>query len=369
MATIEVDERFANTLQVLRPLTQEEREIARDNARNAIIGTPPDRKHFVHAAARKFPAYVQWIILTLCSVVLIAAFLPSAIRLHHIGVQTFMHAISDAPSLTVAGWSVVLLAETGQLVFTLALAVLDAQRSQRLMLYGGAALCTAVALVGNVQLAQPALQSEAFAWLEAVAPPLVVLATAHVLKHQMLHGIEQRYKDEREYQIALTQWKQRSAAPEQDASWRKRYANALRDGIRKANNRSERGRNALHVLTLQDWYALVEREMQADEWYVAGAQQADAAQVQQIQRLHELEAHNANLQDAIERLQSERTAPSYTGNTTGEIATEAEGALHSATCPHCGYAVSKATKRAASNAMAAHLKGCKARSSAMAGVQ
>lgn len=361
MAQIEIDSGLAHALQVLRPLTQEERELARENARNAIIGTPPDRKHFAHAAPSKFPAYVQWIILTLCIVLLIAAFLPSAIRLHHIGVQTFMHAISDAPSLTVAGWSAVLLAETGQLVFTLALAVLDANRSQRIMLYGGAALCTCFALVGNVQLAQPASQAEAFAWLEAIAPPLVVLVTAHVLKYQMLHGIEQRHATEREYQVALMQWKQRSALPEQDASWRKRYANALRDSIRKANNRSDKGRNALHVLTLQDWYALVEREMQADEWYLQGAQQADAAHLQQVQRLHELESHNANLQDAIERLQSERTASSYAGNHTGEIATEDAGAMHSATCPHCGYAVSKPTRRAASNAMAAHLRGCKER--------
>lgn len=356
-------------METLRPLTQEERDAARENAQRAVIGTAPDRARFMHSMQSKYPLYARLSVTLLCVVLLIAAFLPSAIRLHHIGVQTFMHAIADGASLTVAGWSAVFLAETGQLVFTLALAMLDANRSQRAMLYGGAALSTFFALVGNVQIAQPMMQAEMFAWLEAVTPPLVVLATAHVLKHQILHSIEMRYATEREYQAALAAWKLRAQSPEQDAAWQQRYANALRDAIRKANARSERGKQGLAQLQRGDWYMLVQREMQADAWFSSASDSEHEVQVQRVQKMHQLETQNAQLQDAITRLQSVHSAQmdraAYAGNHTGEIALHTDGEMHTAMCPHCGFTTQKATPRAASNALAAHLRRCKARESAM----
>jgi hypothetical protein len=348
-------------LQIIRPLTQEERDAARENAQRAVVGNAPDRARFLHSAQSKYPLYARLGVTALCMVLLIAAFLPSAIRLHHIGVQTFMHAISDGASLTVAGWSAVFLAETGQLVFTLALAMLDANRTQRAMLYGGAALCTVFALVGNVQLAEPMQQAEMFAWLEAITPPLVVLFTAHVLKHQMLHSIEMRHASERDYQAALDVWKVRASAPEQDAAWMQKYANALRDAIRKANQRSASARQALTQLQRGDWFVLVQREMQADAWYTSASESQHEVQMQRLQEMERLQVQNENLQDAIKRLQSERSSNGHTGNHTGEIAIEQDGEMHSATCPHCGFTAQKRTPLAARNALAAHLRRCKMR--------
>jgi hypothetical protein len=42
------------------------------------------------------------------------------------------------------------------------------------------------------------------------------------------------------------------------------YANALRDAIRKANNRRK---DVLASLNTGDWRSLVYRELQADNWY------------------------------------------------------------------------------------------------------
>lgn len=346
-------------LQQIRPLTQEERESAKEAARAVLIGTPPDRKRFTTSTHSKYPLLVRATITAFCMVLLVVAFLPSAIRLHHIAIEAFMHAITDSASLTVAGWSAVFFAETGQLVFTLALAVLPARKRERIMLYSGALLSTAFALVGNVQLAEPMNQVGAFAWLEAIAPPVIVLITAHVLKGQMLDSIEARHIANRAFMEASDAWKARTQNPEADANWTKRYANALRDAIRKANHRAERGRNALMQLKQGDWYFLVQREIAADEWFVQGAQSDVQLQQERMMQLERLQIENANLQEAVARLQ---TAPaSYNGHNTGEIAIVQNAEMHEAVCPHCGYAVEKASARAASNALAAHLRGCKAR--------
>jgi hypothetical protein len=41
-----------------------------------------------------------------------------------------------------------------------------------------------------------------FAWLEAIAPPIIVLATAYVIKEQILEAIEVRHANEQAFQAA-----------------------------------------------------------------------------------------------------------------------------------------------------------------------
>jgi glycogen synthase len=88
-----------------------------------------------------------------------------------------------------------------------------------------------------------------FAWLESIAPPLLVLSTAYVLKEQLLDAIETRHANERAYQEAVNLWQSATADPESHPHWMQFYANALRDAIRKANNRRK---DALAELTTTD---------------------------------------------------------------------------------------------------------------------
>jgi hypothetical protein len=84
----------------LRPLTQEQRQGARKNAREGVlraIGPKPAREHFNQST-------------------------PSAIRLYVIGSQTFGQAVSNDVAMTAVGFATVLSAEVGQIVFSLALA-------------------------------------------------------------------------------------------------------------------------------------------------------------------------------------------------------------------------------------------------------
>jgi hypothetical protein len=253
----------------IKPLTQEERQLARSAAQEAVmreVGERPDRAHYNQHAAYRYPPLVTKLISGLCIALLLAAFTPSAIRLYVIGSQTFGAAVPYELAMIAVGIATVLTAEVGQVVFSLALATLGTSKGARRLLYTSMGIATAIALVGNVQVALPGHVESPFAWLEAIAPPLLVLSTAYVLKEQMLDAIEQRHANERAYQEAVNEWQRATVNPAAHPRWMQFYANALRDSLRKANARR---REAIETLTHADWRALVYRELQADDWYSA----------------------------------------------------------------------------------------------------
>jgi hypothetical protein len=137
-------------------------------------------------------------------------------------------------------------------------------------------LATAIALTGNIQIGLVKHADSPFAWLESIAPPLLVLSTAFVLKEQLLETVEHRHLTERTYQNALGEWQKATANPEAYPQWSQFYANALRDALNKANNRRQ---EMLASLTTADWRALVFRELQADHWY--SESQLDSARMQE----------------------------------------------------------------------------------------
>jgi hypothetical protein len=253
----------------IKPLVQEERQSARAAAQQAVIrqvGEHPVRAHFDRYTASRYPPAVTRLITLLCIVLLLAAFTPSAIRLYVIGSQTFGVAVPDALAQVAVGIATVLTAEIGQVVFSLALATLGTSPGTRRLLFVSMGIATAIALVGNVQVALPGHVDSPFAWLEAIAPPLLVLSTAYVLKEQLLESIEVRHANERAYQEAVSAWQLATIDPESHPGWLQYYANALRDALRRSNARR---REALEALTTADWRALVERELQADDWFSA----------------------------------------------------------------------------------------------------
>jgi hypothetical protein len=141
-------------------------------------------------------------------------------------------------------------------------------------------IATIIALTGNIQIALPGYTHSPFAWLEATAPPLLVLSTAYVLKEQLLEAIEHRHTTERTYQVALNEWHKATIHLENHPQWSQFYANALRDTLSKANNRRQ---ETLAALTTADWRALVHRELQTEHWYEAP--EKDIAPVRMMQEM------------------------------------------------------------------------------------
>lgn len=265
----------------IKPLTQEQRQNARALGQQAVVrevGDCPLRENFDRHTVSRYPPSVTRLINVLCIVLLLAAFTPSAIRLFVIGSQTFGAAVPTNLAMVAVGIATVLTAEIGQVVFSLALATLGTTPSARRLLYTSMGIATAIALVGNVQVALPGHHESPFAWLEAIAPPLLVLSTAYVLKEQLLESIEMRHANERAYQEAVNLWQASTANPESHPNWMQFYANALRDAIRKANNRRK---DALASLTTADWRALVYRELQADNWYSTPIKETPITEIQE----------------------------------------------------------------------------------------
>lgn len=259
----------------LRPLTQEQRQTARQAAQQAVIrsiGSRPARDQFAHHAVSNYPPTVTRLISLLCIILLLAAFTPSAIRLYVIGSQTFGQSVSNAVAMTAVGLATVLSAEIGQVVFSLALATLGTSQSSRRLLLASMALSTILALTGNIQISLPGHTDSPFAWLESITPPILVLSTAYVLKEQLLESIERRHANERAFQAALTDWQVATVNPEAHPQWSQFYANALRDALRKANNRRQ---ETLSQMMLDDWHRAVTHEMRADVWFVALAPDED----------------------------------------------------------------------------------------------
>lgn len=91
------------------------------------------------------------------------------------------------------------------------------------------ALATIISLVGNVQITLPGHENSPFAWLESLAPPIIVLATAYVIKEQILESIEIRHANEQSFQTALAEWRVLTVTPEYHPLWRQVHANALQD--------------------------------------------------------------------------------------------------------------------------------------------
>jgi hypothetical protein len=161
------------------------------------------------------------------------------------------------------------------------------------------AITTILSLVGNIQISLPGHTDSPFAWLESIAPPALVLSTAYVLKEQVLESIERRHANERAFQAALTDWRAATANPQENPQWSQFYANALRDALRKANNRRQ---ETLSQMTQDDWCMAVYREIQADLWYVEPEETERPATHVALDHLDDLSSPRRNGSSAVPKV-------------------------------------------------------------------
>lgn len=337
-------------------LTIEQREAALNHARLRIAGDEPTFREptlqdFVSRTTNRFPPVVTRTITLLSMFMLIVAFLPSAMRLHEIGRMMFSKVITDVNSVYVAALCIVLMAEVGVVIFSLAAATNAENVQQRRMLNVGSWVSVAIALAGNGEMVKPWQEASVFVWLETFAPPMLVLITAQILKSQMLHSIEARHAAQQAYTTAHAQWirdtnEARAAwqaaytEAQNDARWARMAANALRDAIRKANARSTA---VLRELSDEEWRVLVIRELSAENWF---------ERAEQI---------------VIEREQQAQLEPGEhpSGKRTGEYVDSVieRGNVYVATCPYCNDTFENNTRRGAKAALSVHSRFCKVRNS------
>lgn len=341
-------------LQKMRQLNDNERRKAKIGATEVVAGPVPEPSNYEHMIISKYPESIQLLIVALAVILLIAAFLTSAIRIYDVGHEVAYKSLPHEASAITIAVSMVLLAETGMIIFSLAFAVLPSGKISRFFLFCGAATATAIALVGNITAAHPPSLSDplfAVSWLEATAPPLLVLGTAYVLKEQMLERIRLRSERTAKYNNAIAERDRTLRNPESASDWGLRYAEALKDAIYRANSRSAKA--VRNTLSTENWIALVKRELDKDtqlqELY-AGVTTATAKRNSRKPHSTTATANNRNTQ----------LRPHYESKTaTAKITAFERNNQWIAVCENCGREFERDTARAAEQSCRAHQKAHK----------
>ncbi len=260
----------------MKRLTEVQRLAAYERARKWAAGPRPKLSSNLDSAPSKYPRQVIGLVLVLCFILLIAAFIPSAIRLHKSGSQEFCQALDSTSELcNIVGISTVLTAEIGSLVFILALSVVESVAAIKLgrikfdlvrsLLWASALSCVLMAVVGNAHIGRPWQTGILFDWLVTFIPPVLVLSVGYVLKDLLLQTIATRHKRLYEYERRLDIHLKLLEEPEQATKWLKNYSTALKEALQRANKRTI---EKLQLLSRDEWEALIVFEMQEANWQI-----------------------------------------------------------------------------------------------------
>lgn len=276
----------------IRPLTAEERESAFEAARQRVAGPEVNPAMLASKVPSKYPWYTHVPVVVLIITILIAAFIPSAFHLYEAGSSSFcLVTPPDDPRCDIVGKMTILLAETGQLVFFFALAIIAESTLSRRIFWGGIALSTIIALAGNAHGREPWLHGNfLFHYLITFAPPVMVMATGYIIKEYLLMLVERRESLGQEVKKAEFARMERYNNPKSDPAWLRHYSFALREAIRQANSRHKA---VMSEFTDEEWRYLVRMEMVAGDFVVVPEQMTlldQVAEKQEEQRTEEIKA-------------------------------------------------------------------------------
>jgi hypothetical protein len=384
------DMQLSEQARKINMLTQAEREKALDAARRKVAGktwdemrvAEPQLDHFIHNTVSRYPPEHMKRMRALGIIVLGAAFFGSAIRIFLAAFATNSATLLTSSTQTgyglafnlafLIGAASVLLAESGQVAFTLwASSVDDEDADTRTAWYHvnwmqvslrvGALGCTLFAYMGNAYVMQPpfAISLDALiAWTETLLPPTLVLIASNVLKDQELVKIRTRHAAQISYaqqhaawdarkQAATAAWNDAFANAHLSERWLPHAANALRDALRAANRRSYA---VLRELTDADWRVLVLREMANEQWY-ANAERQVAAEPERVEPMP------VPVRAPRTQTHTGKASGKHTGEFDNAVTANADG-THTGTCPHCGTQYVKASAKGAKAALIAHKRNC-----------
>lgn len=351
------------------PLTEAQRDAAINAARLRVAGAlelpaEPDANAFSAKSHAVYPPAVSNAITALSLIMLIAAFIPSAMRLHKVGFDAFaLILVGELPSIYWAAFCVVLMADVGMTIFIIGAATVRGWN--RLGMYCGALICAVIALSGNALAVGDHAFDSVFAFLETFAPPVLVLLVSNILKTQMLGAIKARHAARTQFESALESWKTETAnakaahakALENAAdhpSFLRYRAFALRAALEAVNKRMT---TVLAALTADDWRVLITQELSAEGWYSVPVTQTLETQTETQIAVAAPVPMRLSAAAAAPRvtLKSGLTAGRYTGELDNAITPNADGSF-TAQCPKCASAFTAETERKAKNALVAHTK-------------
>ena len=256
-------------LDSLKMLDMSQRHQARFNATEAIIaeaGKEPTIDDIPTGTQSRFSPRLMKVVTYATIILFMAGIVPSSIRLYDIGYTTFNESIRDVFSAQIGGIAAVMWAETGMIVFALALAVFP-QMDKRWFFFG-MVLSTAVAIVGNITIAKPQdapLEHSLFAWFEAIVPSIVVFITSFPLKGLALEANRQQHRRNTELKEKVAAWLKKVESPHRHPDFVHRHYASLQETLIQHNTRgrSRMAREASQIIQQMGrghWQYLIQKE-------------------------------------------------------------------------------------------------------------
>lgn len=360
-------------LQRINPLTYEQRMTAQSEARKRIAGdepvfVEPHVEDFANVVRARYAPEVVRAINIFANIVMVAAFIPSALRIFSAGFELSTVSFGTESFALIAsgliGVCSVMLAEAGMIAFTLSMAITE-DRAQRNVQAMAAITCALIAFVGNIHVVMRHEVSihYVFTWLEALAPPALVLVAANVRKTQILHANELRHAAQQAYEIeraerkaryeeAVADHKRAYESAIENTEWSNVYANTLRETIWNTTRGAKR--EELRVYTAPQWRDLVLREMRADGWM------KDAEAQAQIEAPIAVQLPERISEQYVERKpRVVRAANASGGAKTGigeRYVTQMQDGRWTLHCPMCEWETVKDARQPALAAFASHVR-------------
>lgn len=271
-------------VQSLRLLTSAERSAAYEKAkRNLLVKIKPNFNSMQANEMSEYPKILIGIVGTLIFFALFVSFLTSSFRLYAIGSETFCDTWQDKPVVFcyVAGSAMVLLAETGQVLFLVALALWAVENVVReRILYALVFLSTGISLIGNLEFVKPWQTQSIFVWFETVGPPLIVMGLGYLIKEITLATLHKRHIINAKLRLANIEYANFEDDITTHAKWGNYYSVALKEALQKAHQ----SKNPWVLqLTAKEVAYLVYREMQEDLWTVDPNQGNELVQLEKMQ--------------------------------------------------------------------------------------
>lgn len=309
----------------LKPLPERARNRAYEAARIRIAGPIIDPKKFVSSTPSKYSTWTILLVVLPLLVLLVAAFLPSAYRIHTAGMEEFcraagrdttnqsfdtlslsgadqataLKALADADwRCSIVGDATVLLAEVGQVVFFFALAVLGDNIIARRMYWMGVILSTLISLVGNGHISRPWDHGNyLFAWLETFVPPVLVMSIGYTLKELLLYYVSKRRSFIIEVASAEAKRNRLLEEPETgEREWLRLYSLAIKAEYMREYSSQDR---VLQTISGDEWQFMIKEEMLASNFTVDPTQ---------LTRLEQLDIDRRRREEAERQEQARKTA-------------------------------------------------------------
>lgn len=244
-------------------------------AKNAYLnrfGNPPKEEDYLKNSISEYPNWLRFMLVSFCVLVLVFAFILSSMRVYDIGEKTFKEGIDHARSASVAGFSIVMLAEFSAILFTVAATVLAHSKNERKIFFSLACISISLAILGNAAVSFNHTTGSlisfhfGFKFIEAFAPSLFVFGASLGIEKIALNDIKDRRAAKTEYEKAYLEYRKNVTGFEHSPDYINMLATSIKNKIIDLNVLPSQ-KKVMNSIDDSTWYVIVKRVMDSRNWF------------------------------------------------------------------------------------------------------